>query len=70
MCSFAMHGFCKGSEGIAHSELARLRHSSSYASHMHIVVQVLGRVAGLAVLNGAAVTSRERRDAELRYLQV
>lgn len=32
-------------------------------------LQVIGRVAGLTLLNGAAVNPRERRDCELRYLQ-
>lgn len=32
--------------------------------------QVIGRVARLTQLNGADVKPRERRDAELRYLQV
>lgn len=31
---------------------------------------MLGRVAGLTMLNGAAVSQRERNDSELRYLQV
>lgn len=32
-------------------------------------VQVIGRVSGLTLLNGADVKPRERRDCELRYLQ-
>lgn len=32
-------------------------------------VQVIGRVGGLTLLNGADVKPRERRDCELRYLQ-
>lgn len=31
--------------------------------------QVIGRVSGLVLLNGADVKPRERRDCELRYLQ-
>jgi hypothetical protein len=31
--------------------------------------QVIGRVSGLTLLNGADVKPRERRDCELRYLQ-
>jgi hypothetical protein len=34
-----------------------------------VLLQVIGRVAGLTLLNGAAVNPRERRDCELRYLQ-
>jgi autotransporter translocation and assembly factor TamB len=32
-------------------------------------LQVIGRVGGLTLLNGADVKPRERRDCELRYLQ-
>jgi hypothetical protein len=32
--------------------------------------EVIGRVAGVQLLNGADVRAMERRDAELRYLQV
>lgn len=31
-------------------------------------VQVIGRVAGVTLLNGADVKPRERRDCELRYM--
>ena len=32
--------------------------------------EVIGRVPGVQLLNGAEVRPLERRDAELRYLQV
>ena len=32
--------------------------------------EVLGRMPGVKLLNGAEVRPQERRDAELRYLQV
>jgi len=35
----------------------------------HTPPQVIGRVSGLTLLNGADVKPRERRDCELRYLQ-
>lgn len=34
-----------------------------------LLAQVIGRVSGLTLLNGADVKPRERRDCELRYLQ-
>lgn len=40
------------------------------ASHRVLCLQIVGRVAGLLHLNGAEIRPRERRDAELRYLQV
>ncbi len=33
------------------------------------ILQVVGRLAQLRILNGAAVPTSERRDAELRYLR-
>jgi hypothetical protein len=33
------------------------------------LLQVIGRVSELTLLNGADVKPRERRDCELRYLQ-
>jgi hypothetical protein len=36
---------------------------------LDVHVQVIGRVGGLTLLNGADVKPRERRDCELRYLQ-
>jgi hypothetical protein len=36
---------------------------------LDVPVQVIGRVGGLTLLNGADVKPRERRDCELRYLQ-
>ncbi len=52
-----------------------MAHSDRMLVHMVglcvcVCVQVIGRIGRITLLNGAAVSVRERTDSEVRYLQV